>query len=450
MLYLVKGIAGSGKSYVIDALRNLLQTNCRVLAYTGKAASNVSGITLHSLLKLPIGTKRLNDLKGTALHQLQSDLENVKYLIIDEYSFVGQGLFGWIDSRCRQATGKTNTPFGGISVLLFGDIAQLSPVGDKVLYHLKPKTEKQTQGYLMYNQFNKVVNLTVNQRVKGNNKEQSNFRALLNKARNGDLTEADWHTLLLKTPQNVSNIQEFEKSSIKLSYFKEKVAELNMIKLKALNEPIAIVKARHSNGAHNLSSDDVGGLEPVIYLARGARVMLTMNIWTEVGLCNGALGTLVHFVYANGQQPPCLPICVIIQFDENYNGPSISSSFPRCVPICPITQVSQTLGHSAERQQLPLRLAWAMTIHKSQGLTLNKAWIDLGKSENFTGMTYVALSRVRNLSDLVVEPMTLERLQAPKKSPNLHFRIMEEQRLNKISKTTVFHIYIQQQSGLNK
>lgn len=67
-----------------------------------------------------------------------------------------------------------------------------------------------------------------------------------------------------------------------------------------------------------------------------------------------------------------------------------------------------------------------MTIHKSQGLTLNKAQVDLGKSENTTGMTYVALSRVRNLSDLLVEPMTLERLQAPKKSPNLHFRIMEE------------------------
>ena len=78
------------------------------------------------MLRLPIGTKRLNDLKRTALLQLQSYLENVKYLIIDEYSFVGQGLFGWID-RCRQATAKTNIPFGDNSVLLFGDKAQLPP-----------------------------------------------------------------------------------------------------------------------------------------------------------------------------------------------------------------------------------------------------------------------------------------------------------------------------------
>ena len=134
------------------------------------------------------------------------------------------------------------------------------------------------------------------------------------------------------------------------------------------------------------------------------------NIWTEAGLCNGALGTVVDFVFPEGQQPPSLPICVIVQFDEPYNGPSVSPDLPRCVPICPITQVSQSLGYNAEKQQLPLRLAWAMTIHKCQGLTLEKAWIDLGKSENVTGMTHVALSRVRNLSDLVLEPLTFERL----------------------------------------
>ena len=86
--------------------------------YTEKAACNVNGITLHSLLRLPIGTKRLNDLKRTALLQLQSNLESVKYLIIDEYSFVGQGLFSWIDSRCKQAISKANILFGGNSVLL--------------------------------------------------------------------------------------------------------------------------------------------------------------------------------------------------------------------------------------------------------------------------------------------------------------------------------------------
>ena len=82
LLLLLKGLAGCGKSYVIDALRNLLLNKCRVLAYTGKAACNVNGITLHSLLKLPIGSKRLGDLKGIALQQLQTSLEGVRYLIL--------------------------------------------------------------------------------------------------------------------------------------------------------------------------------------------------------------------------------------------------------------------------------------------------------------------------------------------------------------------------------
>ena len=159
---LVKGIAGSGKSYVIDALRNFLQAKCRVLAYTGIAAFNVNGVTLHSLLILPIGSKRNKDLKGIALSQLQDNLANVK------------SLFGWIDSRCRQVTGKCDEPFGGLSIILFGDIAQLSPVGDKPLYHSTPKSEKQIDGLLMYQQFQTVIKLTANERVKGCNQAKSN------------------------------------------------------------------------------------------------------------------------------------------------------------------------------------------------------------------------------------------------------------------------------------
>lgn len=172
---LIMGIAGTGKSYVIDSIRNLLQTKCRVLAYTGKASFNVNEVTLHSLLKLPLGTKRNCDLKGIPLQVLQTNLENVQYLTIDEYSFVGQSLLGWIDSHCRQATGRTDTTFDGISILLVGDIAQLPPTGDKPLYHSLSKPEKQMQGLLLCHEFKKVVKLTANQRVQGSDIEQSNF-----------------------------------------------------------------------------------------------------------------------------------------------------------------------------------------------------------------------------------------------------------------------------------
>ena len=123
---------------------------------------------------------------------------------------------------------------------------------------------------------------------------------------------SDWQSLILRTPDKVNNVNDFRQHSVRLCYHKEKVAELNMSKLKSLNQPIAMIKARHSLGAQTLSADDMGGLEPVIYLSKGAKVMLTMNLWTDVGLCNGAIGTVLDFVYAESQQPPCLPICVLV------------------------------------------------------------------------------------------------------------------------------------------
>ena len=70
--------------------------------------------------------------------------------------------------------------------------------------------------------------------------------------------------------------------------------------------------------------------------------MITMNIWTDVGLCNGALGTVIDFIYSEGQQPLCLPICVLVQFDEEYKEPSLSSTIPNLVPICPVTLISDS------------------------------------------------------------------------------------------------------------
>ena len=91
-----------------------------------------------------------------------------------------------------------------------------------------------------------------------------------------------------------------------------------------------------ANLAKKASCDDMSGLEPAIFLSKGAKVMLNMNLWTYVGLCNGATGTVVDLIYADNQQPPDLSIVVILQFDD-YRGPSINDSTPACVPICPIT-----------------------------------------------------------------------------------------------------------------
>ena len=105
----------------------------------------------------------------------------------------------------------------------------------------------------------------------------------------------------------------------------------------------------------------------------------------------------------------------------------------------PVTNTSDLHGSSHERQQLPLRLswAWAITTHKSQGLTLDKAWIDLGNTEKFIGLAYVAVSRVRKLEDLIIEPMTLERLRNIRNKKNFKFRIAEEERLKSLAEKTM-------------
>ena len=89
-----------------------------------------------------------------------------------------------------------------------------------------------------------------------------------------------------------------------------------------------------------------------------------------------------------------------------------------------------------QRQQIPLKLSWAIKIHKSQGLTLSKANIDLGLAEKVAGLAYVAISRVRSLSDLVFEPFSYDRLTAVTKSCNFLYRRREEERLDELSKKT--------------
>ena len=431
LLMIITGEAGTGKSFLISCIKQLLQNLCSITAYFGIAAFNVKGKTLHSLLQLPIKGRYLHDLKGPSLLRLQESMSGIKYILIDEFSVVGQKLLGWIDKRCRQATGNHCQPFGGLSVILVGDIAQLPPVCDKPLFHRKPDTDVGTQGYCVYNSFQCVVRLTKNERAKGDNQGQNDFRKTLSNLRNGACTVSDWQRILSRTVLNVkpSDTTEY----VKLAFSNETVASQNSEALKQLNKPVAIIKAHNnSKEASSASVDDMGGLTPILYLCKEARVMLTRNLWTEKGLCNGSMGYVKDIIYKHGDYPPSLPIGVLVQFDETYIGPSFHKVLPRYVPVLPVTSCCNLIT-TCERMQMPLKLAWSITIHKSQGLTLSKAWVDLGKRECFAGLTYVAISRVRKLEDLLVEPMSLDRLNAVKHCPSFTYRQIEEKRLQSLA-----------------
>ena len=139
-------------------------------------------------------------------------------------------------------------------------------------------------------------------------------------------------------------------------YSNEEAAKYYYNHLLKLHAPIAEVHARHSSqDAKHISAQDMLGLHPIVLICRGARVMLTMSLWSMVGLCNGSTGTVVDIIFAENHNPPDLPIAVLVKFD-NYCGPSFSN-MPFCVPITPVT-ATVCVGNSVhERQQLPLTLA---------------------------------------------------------------------------------------------
>lgn len=248
-------------------------------------------------------------LNSSALAKLQHDLSGVEYLIIDEFSVIGQKMFAWINRRCKQTTGYSTVPFGDISINLVGDIAQLPPITDQVLYHTKPKSDLPIEGYCMYTKFEKVVKFELNERARGRD-EQQRLRALQIRARDGNSDLEDWNMLLLRQPQNVVDIDNFENFAVKLFFGNEKVAKDNYERLKELQQPILRINAHHSNPkAKSLSSEEMSGLEPTIYISKQARVMRTRNVWTEAGLCNGTMGTVKNIILFRKSHFPSATNC---------------------------------------------------------------------------------------------------------------------------------------------
>ena len=129
------------------------------------------------------------------------------------------------------------------------------------------------------------------------------------------------------------------------------------------------------------------GLGPILFLAKQASLMPTINFWPEVGLCNGATGKVVDIIFAENHSPPDLPIAVMVQF-EHYTGPSFTELLPKCVPVCPIT-----------------------------------VFMNDSQRERAEAMMYVTISRIRPLDSCVIEPMSFERLKTIKNASSFQLRM---------------------------
>lgn len=176
---------------------------------------------------------------------------------------------------------------------------------------------------------------------------------------------------LTRSAAHESDLKSFEKA-IHLYPRVDDAVQYNLFKLRQGNSPIAQIKALVSGpAADKASAEDAGGLQPFVHLAQHARVMLTSNLWVDVGLVNGATGTVQAVCYQNAG-PPALPTAVMV----SYCGPILPNG---TVPIVPIRRSWSSTNVIYSRLQLPLKLSWAITVHKSQGVTLDKAVIEIGE-----------------------------------------------------------------------
>ena len=137
--------------------------------------------------------------------------------------------------------------------------------------------------------------------------------------------------------------------------------------------------------------------------------MITRNIWQAQGLVNATIGEVEDVIWAPGCSRSEQPLAVLVSC-KTYSGPTLwhtepRPDFPDGIPIIPITSLKMTFEHQGKtmsRTQLPLRLAWAVTVHKSQGLTLEKIKLGLGKKEFSTGLTFVALSHMKSMAVIMI------------------------------------------------
>ncbi|XP_059070787.1 uncharacterized protein LOC131860397 [Cryptomeria japonica] len=169
-----------------------------------------------------------------------------------------------------------------------------------------------------------------------------------------------------------STINEAFDNDVHLFFTNDNVQNHNRKKLYSLKQLVACSIAKKLGNVNATEGSSHDELDMELLISKNARVMLTSNLWIEAGLVNGALGYIQKIVYKTRCMPPEPPLYVMVKFD-NYSGFPIDDHNPQAVPIS-IRQRGSTI-------QIPLRLAWALTIHKLQGLTLAKAIVDIGPTE---------------------------------------------------------------------
>jgi len=361
----ITGFAGSGKSYLIECIHSVLKTNGKnieLTAMTGCAALLINGKTLHSVLGIGLAKGEPRDLVKRVYRKsgMIEHLSNLEVLIIDEVSMLSDILFDKL-SIFFKIIHKSAKPFGNLQIILVGDMAQLKPIEGNYCFCASCWESCNIE----------VSVLTENMRVNNDKK----FDDLLNNFRWGIIKD----TKLIEKMKNNNFINSIKPT--KLFSRNKDVDALNQYELDLLikaGNPVMEYKVSYSeNSAKYTESKKYTTDNKIqeILLCFGAQVMVTRNI--EEGIVNGTRGIVTSFS----------PTCVTIQL---VNGRSYDLCY---FSVNPDPFESRGL---IDFKYLPLTLSWAMSIHKSQGATIDLLEVDLGDSIFTCGQAYVALSRAKN------------------------------------------------------
>lgn len=385
---MVTGPAGTGKSTLLSYLRTKYP-DMPVTASTGIAALNVGGCTLHSWAGLGIGDKSAEEIAG-AINKKRNNvfyvMRKVKRLAIDEISMVEASTLDKVD-RILQLVRGNSTPFGGVQVILFGDFLQLPPVGEDG-QPVRFAFEARCWGPAQF----KVYLLTEVMRQK-----DREFADILSRVRIGDTSEEVRRVL---RPRINAEDPTPHITPVTLATHNAIADAINAQKLAQLSTPEETWEAQDwADGEFSQKTLDKNCIAPkTLTLKVGAQVMLLRNIDADAGLVNGSLGELVDI--RKGAYGSMVPV---VKFSNGTTREIEQAEW----------SIIKNKEVQASRRQIPLRVGWAISIHKSQGLSLDKVRVHLAKCFA-DGQAYVAMSRARSLPGLFIADISGNSIRANK------------------------------------
>lgn len=234
-------------------------------------------------------------------------------------------------------------------------------------------------------------------RQQGSDSDQLFFRELIKNISEGKVTQSNWKTLMERqlSLQSEEIKNQFHGATY-LYPLKEDVKNRNLNHLRRLNKPVCLIRAEDNFPSDPNKYEDCENLEKELKISVGSKVMLRHNLDVNKGLVNGSIGYVTDIIFKYGESPPeKQPKIILVHFPN--------SKCQEPVPITPIKKSWTSGSRTFTRKQFPLILAYSLTLHKSQGLTLDKVILNIGSNEKWLGSTYVAISRVRRLSELCFE-----------------------------------------------